>query len=67
MENFEEAQKSFLDILKMAHRRTYNILLKQTRKEDTKEDLVKLLDFLFDEMRVIEKDIKISEQATDNN
>ena len=67
MKELEEAQKSMLDILNIIHTRTYNMLLKLNRNENIKEDLVRLLDFEFDEMRVIEKDIKISEQATDNN
>ncbi len=67
MKELEGAQKSMLDILNIIHTRTYNMLLKLNRNENIKEDLVRLLDFEFDEMRVIEKDIKISEQATDNN
>ena len=67
MKELEEAQKSMLDILNIIHTITYNMLLKLNRNENIKEDLVRLLDFEFDEMRVIEKDIKISEQATDNN
>ncbi len=67
MKELEEAQKSMLDILNIIHTRTYNMLLKLNRNEDIKGDLVRLLDFEFDEMRVIEKDIKISEQATNNN
>lgn len=67
MKELEGAQKSMLNILNIIHTRTYNMLLKLNRNENIKEDLVRLLDFEFDEMRVIEKDIKISEQATDNN
>lgn len=67
MKELEEAQKSMLDILNIIHTRTYNMLLKLNRNENIKGDLVRLLDFEFDEMRVIEKDIKISEQATNNN
>lgn len=67
MKEFEEAQKSFLDILQIIHRRTYNILSDYTNKKDIKQDIVDLLGFTFDEMRVIEKDIKISESATRNN
>ncbi len=67
MKELEGAQKSMLDILNIIHTRTYNMLLKLNRNENIKEDLVRLLDFEFDEMRVIENDIKISEQATDNN
>lgn len=66
MKELEEAQKSMLDILKIIHTRTYNMLLKSNRNENIKEDLVKLLDFEFDEMRVIEKDIKISESDAGN-
>lgn len=67
MKELEGAQKSMLDILNIIHTRTYNMLLKLNRNENIKEDLVRLLDFEFDEMRVIENDIKIGEQATDNN
>lgn len=67
MDNFVEAQKSMKNVLEIIHKRNYNILLKYKRNEDVSTDLIKLLDFVFDEMRVIEKDIKISESATDNN
>lgn len=58
MKGFEEAQKSFLNILQITHRRIFNILLNYTSKKDIKTDLVKVLDFVHDEMRVIEKDIE---------
>lgn len=67
MDPFVEAQKSFSNVLEIIHRRTYNILLKNTRKEDIKEDLTKLLNFAFDKMREIEKDIKISESDNCDN
>lgn len=67
MKEFEEAQKSFLDIIQIIHRRTYNIFHNYKEKKDITKELVELLDFEFDEMRVIEKDIKISESDTCNN
>lgn len=67
MDRFREAQESFLNILQIIHRRTYNILSNYTNEKDVKQDIVKLLDFTFEEMRTIEKDIKISESAANKN
>ena len=67
MKELEEAQKSFLDILETLHKNTYNIFLNYTSNKDIRKDLSSLLEFIFDEMATIEKDIKISEPDTTNN
>lgn len=66
MDYQKEMQKSFKDILQITHRRIYNTLLNYTNGKNIKSELVDVLNFVFDEMRVIEKDIKISESDAGN-
>lgn len=54
-----EMQKSFLDILETAHGKVYNALIKYKNRKDITNDLTSTLKFLFDEMLLVEKDIKI--------
>lgn len=54
-----EMQKSFVEENKNIHRRLYNILDKYTKKEDVKTDILRLMEDVFENARIIEKDIKI--------
>ena len=54
-----EMQKSFVEENKNIHRRLYNILDKYTKKEDLKTDILRLMEDVFENARIIEKDIKI--------
>ena len=54
-----EMQKYFLEENKNIHRRLYNILDKYTKKEDVKTDILRLMEDVFENARIIEKDIKI--------
>ncbi len=54
-----EMQKSFLDVLETAHEKVYNALIKYKTDKDITNDLTSTLKFLFDEMLVVERDIKI--------
>lgn len=57
----KEMQKSFSSEFENIHKRLYNILSKYTQKKDIKNDMVRLLEDVFENARIIEKDIKIEE------
>lgn len=61
----EEMQKSFLDILETAHGKVYNALIKYKTDKNITNDLTGLLKYLSKEMSILEKDIKI--EANDTN
>lgn len=54
-----EMQKSFANEFESMHTRLYNTLHKYTNKEDITLDLVSMLEDIYDNMRILEKDIKI--------
>ena len=56
MKEFEEAQKSFLEILHTIRKKVYNLTFKYNDKE-----ISNILKYLGTEINTIEKDIKISE------
>lgn len=55
-----EMQKSFNNTLKGIHSNLFYILM---NKNNTKVKILELVNYVSDEMKVIEKDIKISECA----
>ncbi|MEG0872953.1 MAG: hypothetical protein RSD14_04895 [Clostridia bacterium] len=69
MENreFIEAQKEHLNVIGTVHTRLYNMLQKFTNKQDIKREMVSLLEYAYDDMLIVQKDIKISEHDTENN
>jgi hypothetical protein len=59
MDYQKEMQKSFINVLERAHAKVYNTFIKYKKGKDITNDLTSTLKFLFDEMLVVEKDIKI--------
>lgn len=67
MDYQSEMQKNFLDILETVHGKVYNALIKYKNGKDITNDLTSTLKFLFDEMLVLEKEIKIEAYERKSN
>lgn len=57
-----EIQKSFNDTLKSIHSNLYNILL---NTKENKSNIINLISYVSDEMKIIEEDIKIEASTSD--
>lgn len=62
-----EMQEEFVKILKLIHNNLYNALHRYTNKQDIKKDLVKLMENVYDEMFILQKDININIEASNEN
>lgn len=60
----QEMQKEFKNILEIAHRKTFKMFYNYKNKKDVTKEFIELLSFIFNEIKVIEKDIKI--EVTDD-
>lgn len=65
-EEVKEIQTAMLSTLDITHKRLYDILDKYTKSKDIKLDLISLLEFIFDDMQMLKKDINI-EAITDQS
>lgn len=58
--NYEtEIQKEHVNVMNTVHIRLYNALHKYTNKEDIKQDLISLLEYVYLDMQTVQKDINI--------
>lgn len=54
-----EIQKEHVQVMNTVHSRLYNILHKYTNNKNIKTDLISLLEFAFEDMQTVQKDINI--------
>lgn len=56
-----EIQKEFSNILLIIHKKLYDAMQSKNDSKNLQKNLANTLEYVFDEMQTIEKDIKISE------